>query len=337
MSEWNPQVSIGVIALNEEAYLPRLLDDIRAQDYPHQLMEVFLIDSGSTDNTRGLMEDFAHSATDFANVRVEENRKQITAAGWNIFLREFSGDVAIRVDAHAKLPPNFVSQSISVLAAGEQVCGGVRPCTVPDDATDWNRVLLAAEESRFGSSIASYRTRCTKPTYTKSLFHAAIRRKVIEDVGPASEVLLRAEDNDFYYRIRQAGYRLRLDPSIVSYQIVRSSLRSMLKQKHGNGYWIGRTCFIQPGAVSLHHLAPLAFVTALTMSTVLALKGRPTMLKLIAGSYTTTAVLMSISAAKDCPRTPAVLALPVVFPLLHIGYGIGTIQGLVEGAVGAKK
>ncbi|MDO5728169.1 MAG: glycosyltransferase family 2 protein [Actinomycetaceae bacterium] len=331
MSDWTPKVSIGVIALNEEEYLPRLLDNICAQDYPHDLMEVFLIDSGSTDRTRDLMHDFARSNTSFRNVRVEDNPKRITAAGWNIFLRDFSGEVAIRIDAHAKLPPNFVSQSIAVLAEGEQICGGTRPCTVPEDATDWNRVLLAAEESMFGSSIADYRGGQSKPTYTKSLFHAAMRRAVVEAVGPASEVLLRAEDNDFYYRVRQAGYQLRLDPRIVSYQIVRSSLRSMIKQKYGNGYWMGRACFIQPGAVSAHHLVPFAFVTSLTASAVLAATGRPALFKLICGSYVAADILMSIAAAKESPKSWRALALPAIFPTLHIAYGIGTTRGLVDG------
>ena len=38
-------VSIAVVAYNEEAYLPKLLEDILAQDYPKDKTEVLLIDS----------------------------------------------------------------------------------------------------------------------------------------------------------------------------------------------------------------------------------------------------------------------------------------------------
>lgn len=42
------KLSIGVIAYNEQDYLPALLDDLRSQMYPHELIEIVLVDSMST-------------------------------------------------------------------------------------------------------------------------------------------------------------------------------------------------------------------------------------------------------------------------------------------------
>lgn len=331
MTVWNPLVSIGVIALNEEDYLPRLLEDIRAQDYPLENIELVLIDSGSTDGTREIMEAFAREHTEFHDVVVYDNEKRITPAGWNIFLSRFAGEVAIRIDAHAELPSNFVSNSIEVLSEGENVCGGHRPCTVPEGASDWSRILLAAEESSFGASVAKYRSGPEEPINVNSLFHATMRREVIESVGPVSEVLLRAEDNDYYYRIRRAGYRLRLDPRIRSYQIIRTTLPSMVKQKYGNGYWMGRALFIQPKAVGIHHLVPLIFVTSLTVAGFRAARKKPGLLITIGSTYGVADIVMSVLAARSAPATPKALALPFIFPLLHVGYGIGTVRGIVDG------
>ena len=45
-------ISIGVVALNEEKYLPSLFNDLKNQTYPHEKIEIILIDGMSTDNTK---------------------------------------------------------------------------------------------------------------------------------------------------------------------------------------------------------------------------------------------------------------------------------------------
>ena len=52
-------VSIGIVALNEEVALPTLLEDVFKQDFPRNRMELLLADSGSTDQTRAIMDRFA--------------------------------------------------------------------------------------------------------------------------------------------------------------------------------------------------------------------------------------------------------------------------------------
>ena len=54
-------VSFAVVAYNEAETLPRLLRDLAGQDYPHEKVEVLLIDSMSTDDTARIMEDFSVS------------------------------------------------------------------------------------------------------------------------------------------------------------------------------------------------------------------------------------------------------------------------------------
>ncbi|MDT3767203.1 glycosyltransferase family 2 protein [Gleimia hominis] len=332
-----PTISIGIIALNERASLPDLLADIARQDYPAERIELVLVDSGSTDGTRELMHRVARK-NPYSSVIVADNPGRIQACGWNVFLRRFTGEVAVRVDAHARVAPDFLSAIAAVLAEGEDVVGGPRPAIVPDDAGEWEHVLLKAETSVFGSSPANYRgdTRESKGKpaqreYVNSLFHGAYRREVVEKVGFANEALVRTEDNDFYYRVRHAGYRLRFDPRIRSYQLIRPNLRAMVKQKYGNGYWIGRTLFIQPGCVGKHHLVPLAFVTALGITGARAIVGKPGWFTAVTGSYAAADALMSASAQPGDPKTAVTLA--GIFPLLHVAYGAGTLVGIARGSV----
>lgn len=68
-------VSLCVIAYNEEKALPRLLDDIRLQDYPHGDIEVVFVDDISTDGTKAVMESFAKEQNGFCRVIIQDSPK----------------------------------------------------------------------------------------------------------------------------------------------------------------------------------------------------------------------------------------------------------------------
>ena len=193
-------VSICTIARNEEGYLPHLLDDITKQDFPAGQIEVVMVDSGSKDGTRGIMENFAEKKSQFYNCTVTENPGDNQASGWNQAIRTSTGDIIIRLDAHGRIPTDFVSKNVECMESGEDDTGGPRP-NLPEKDTPWQRLLLSAESSMFGSGIAGFR-RENEKKYVKSMFHAAYRREVFEKVGLFNENLGRKEDNEMNYRIR---------------------------------------------------------------------------------------------------------------------------------------
>lgn len=129
-------VSFCVIAYNEEKALPSLFQDIISQDYPHEKMEVVLVDAMSTDNTRKLMEGFAQGKHGFVRVKVLENPKKIQAAGWNVAIRASEGDIIMRIDSHTFIPSDFVSKNVKCIESGEYVSGGPRPNIAEDDTVN---------------------------------------------------------------------------------------------------------------------------------------------------------------------------------------------------------
>ena len=331
-------VTVGVVAYNEAAVLDGVLGDLKKQTFPHEQIEVLLIDSASEDGTKDKMLFFAskndQAGMGFKDVRVLNNPKRIQAAGWNVAILEFCGDALIRVDAHATIAPDFVERNVSALNAGEYVCGGFRPTVIaPGCDTPWSKTLHLAEESAFGSSVASYR-RETEARYVSSLFHGAYRRCAIDAVGGFNEELLRTEDNDFHYRIREAGYQIRLDPAIRSAQFVRSSLTKMLKQKYGNGYWIGRTLFVQPKCLEVYHFAPLVFVLGMAMLTIVGLFCSWIPFLACGTFYLLLCILLSLRAIfQSEAKCGQMAALPLVFFSIHFTYGIGTVVGLLRGSL----
>lgn len=322
-------LSFIVIAYNEEETISELFSELKAQDYPHEKMEIILVDSGSQDKTRELMQRFSKEKNGFSRVVVKENPEKTLPCGWNVALKESKGEVLLRVDAHASIPKDFVSKNIRCQQSGEKVCGGYRP-NIIDEETPWKKTLLMAETSMFGSSAASYRRNGEK-RYVSSVFHGAYRREVFDKVGGYNERLTRTEDNEMHYRIRQAGYRICFDPEIISYEHTRNSLKKMLRQKYLNGLWIGLTAGVCPKCLSLFHFVPFAFVLAIAFTTVLALCKLPLLSLLMWAAYWLLAAVMAVAAVVQSKSFhPTYLLLPLLFFLLHLFYGAGTLVGIVK-------
>ncbi len=323
-------VSFVVCAYNEEKYLPSLLSDLESQDYPRELTEVILVNSASSDSTAEIMRDFALAhGGDYMRVSVLENPAKRLACGCNVALRDYTGDVFVRVDAHASIPRDFISRGMRAISDGEYAVGGRRPSVSESDGA-WNSALLAAERSMFGSGIASYRNG-EKKKYADSVFHGFYRREVFDRVGYYDERLGRTEDNDMSCRIRRAGYGILYDPQIVSYQLVRPTARKMMRQKYLNGYWIGKTLSISPDCVSLFHLVPFVFLLAVLGCGALSLAGVGVFSALLWGAYAVFVVAASlVEFLKE--KKASMLVLPLMFLCLHIAYGAGTLVGLAVGA-----
>lgn len=321
-------VSFCVIAYNEEKAISSLFNDIRNQDYPHDKMEVIFVNAMSEDRTRQLMEEFLKENNGFRRVVVLDNPKKIQAAGWNVAIKEAKGDIIMRIDAHTVIPKEFVSKNVECIQSGENVSGGPRP-NIAEEDTPWKHTLLLAERSMFGSSIAPYRKGHHK-SYVKSVFHGAYRREVFEKAGLFNENLGRTEDNEMHYRIREAGYKICYNPKIISYQHTRNTWSSMIRQKYGNGYWIGLTLGIAPKCFSLYHFVPLCFVLALTTAVVMLIFGLRWPLVLLAILYMFFNILMSIVAVIKEKKYIQYILLPFIFVSLHLAYGIGTIVGILK-------
>lgn len=321
-------VSICVVAYNEQNALPSLLKDIVSQDYPHDKIEVVLIDSCSTDNTKNIMLEFQQTEKSFWNIQVLDNKKKKQAAGWNVAISNFKGELISRIDAHSSITSNFISENVKLHREGEFVTGGPRP-NIIDESTPWKDTLLLAEQSMFGSSIAKYRRHGEK-VYVNSLFHGTYKREVFEKAGGFDENLGRTEDNEVHYRIRKAGYKICFSPQIISYQHARSSLKKMLKQKYENGYWVALTLKVCPGCLSIYHFVPLAFVLSILCTSILAVLGIKFFAVLMWSMYWTLAILMSLLATKGKKKSWSQTVLPFLFFLLHVSYGIGSLQGLIK-------
>ena len=150
-------------------------------------------------------------------------------------------------------------------------------------------------------------------------------------VGNDDERLRRTEDNDMHYRMHVAGYKFFFSPEIISYHAARSTMRGQLRQKWGNGYWIGRTMRIQPRCFAPRHLIPAAFVLSLALC-LLMLPASVLPLLAVLIPYLLCDLVFAVKGAlsQDHGRLLALVTLPILFPAVHVVYGLGTLAGLIH-------
>ena len=321
------RISFIVVAYNAAGSLGALLEDLLAQTIPHEQIEALLVDSASTDATRAIMLDFAKAAP--FEVKVLDNPKRWLASGINVALGAATGDAIIRLDAHARIPRDFLQKNLQALTRGEDIVGGCVLGGAPSGA--WESVLRTVDTSRFCGGAAPFRNG-GEARYVDTLAYALYRREVYDKVGLYDERLRRTEDNDMHYRMRRAGYRFYFSPDIVSCHAARATMRGQLRQKWGNGYWIGRTMRIQPRCFAPRHLIPALFVLALLFG-LLLLPFSVWPLLLLLSAYLACDLVFAVRGAlsQESGRLLALLTLPFLFPAVHVVYGVGTLAGLLSG------
>ena len=321
-------VSFVVIAYNEEKALPRLFEDVKAQTYPKDKIEIVLVDGTSKDGTKALMEEFAQENTEYLSVKVLDNPKKLLSAGWNVALKNITGEAVLRVDAHSHIPPEFIEKNVEVLKSGENICGG-KVENYSLNNSKWGEAVNTAESSMFGGSFAKFR-RGEEKGYVSTAAFAAYKREVFEKVGYYNENLARTEDNEMHYRMRKAGYQFYYTPEISSARETRNSFNKLVKQKYGNGYWIGLTLGVCPKCFSLYHLIPFLFVLGILGTGLLSVFGIWQLAALMWGAYLVFNLLSTIACLVTSKINLYLLLLPILFFILHLSYGIGTLIGILK-------
>lgn len=317
---YQPFVSVLVPVRNEQRYIERCLESLAAQDYPRNRFEVLVIDGQSTDATKPLINRFAFEST--MELRLLQNPQLRPAYALNIGLNEARGDVIVRVDGHAAVAPDFISSSVAALERTRADCVGGVIASEGDSYV--GRAIALAMSSRFGVGGASFRVGGEGQADTVAF--GAYRREVFDRIGNFAEDIDKGEDDEFNYRLRDAGGTIMLVPAIHARYTVRGGIPGLWRQYAGYGRAKPEVLRRHPSRARPRQLVPPAFVAAIGVTALVALAGNARPLKALGTAYALAVGLASVfTAAKR--RWSALPVLPIVFACLHVGYGAGFLAG----------
>lgn len=325
-------VSIIIPILNEKRYIANCIESVLSQDYSRENFEILLIDGGSTDGTREIIEQYTLTYT---NIRLLENIYRIAPSAMNIGIKNAMGELIIIMGAHANYACSYVSKCVEwAQFTGADNVGG--PALALGEGY-WGKAIEYAHYSPFGLGGAHFRTGQYEGE-TDTVFGGAFRREVFDKVGLYDERLIRNQDIELNSRIRAAGGKIFITPEIKTTYYCRSNLKELWKQNFNNGLWNIYTSHVSTSALSLRHFVPLLFVGGLIVSVLLMVFGcifipRWALLWalpfiLCFGSYLIATLIFSFKIVLrfGLKYFPALMA---VFATLHISYGVGSIKGLL--------
>jgi glycosyltransferase involved in cell wall biosynthesis len=326
-------ISIIIPCRNEERFIGQCLDSVIANNYPKDGLEILVVDGMSQDGTRRIVAAYAER---YPFIRLIENPKNITPVGLNIGIARAKGDIIIWMSAHNRYENSYISRSVESLHkyAADNVGGVI--IALPREESLIGRAIVTCLSNRFGVGNSYFRVHPSEPKWVDTVFGGCYRRDVFSRVGLFNENLVRGQDLEFNLRLKKAGGRTLLLPSIVSYYYARSDMKSFLKHNWINGVWaILPFLYSDIMPVSWRHLVPLVFVLGLFGSAGLALVWPFGLWAFVAigGAYAGLNLAASAQVAVREKDFRDLFVMPAVFAALHIVYGLGSLWGLVRAMI----
>jgi cellulose synthase/poly-beta-1,6-N-acetylglucosamine synthase-like glycosyltransferase len=192
-----PAVAVVVTAYNEETAIERRLENLRALDYPAELLELVVTSDASTDRTEELAEA--------AGARVVRNPRGGKVAAQDAAVRSTEAEVVAFTDANATWDPLALRRLVANLAdpGVAYVCGKLRledAAGSNQEGVYWRYELVTREsESRLGSVTGG----------NGAIY--ALRRADYVEVDPRF-----GHDLAFPYLMPQRGRRAVYEPAAVA-------------------------------------------------------------------------------------------------------------------------
>jgi succinoglycan biosynthesis protein ExoA len=315
------EVTVLVLLRDEERHVEEAVAAMRAQTFEGSV-EFLLLDGGSKDSTLDKLERLIGGDARF-QVEVK--------TGWSIpqrlnhGLRIARGALIARMDAHAVFPPNYLSDGVRRLAAGD--VASVSGPQVASGTDGWPRAIALALRSPLGRGGARFRQVTATEIDVDSGYCGIWTRELLLAHGGWNERALKGEDMELAFRVRRAGGRIVCVPSMAARYAPRETLGLLALQYWRYAERRAWAASLDVGVLRRSHLLPPAF--ALTVVFACAAPGQVARrARRLLGIYSGAVIVEAIRLGRG--RRPSdVVALPAIFLIMHLAWGFGFLFGCI--------
>jgi len=244
-----PMVSILIPAYNEEQVLARTMSSMMEIDYPEDRIEfVYVYEQKSTDNTETTILEYAKMDPRFKPIKRNETHGGKAAAA-NYGIHRSKGDIIGSFDADHSLAPDSVMKAVLRLQDENIVCVKGRCRTI--NKSEGILSLLAGVERDLAESLIIPQHDIINGFSFFGGGHAFFKKSIFEEIGYFDEKIM-CEDIDYSLKIHKAGYNIRVDPSIISWEESPASFSQWWHQrKRWSRGWI-QTALEHIGSIVRH-------------------------------------------------------------------------------------
>ena len=323
-------VSVIIPCRNEEKFISKCLDSLIKQNCSKENLEILVIDGMSEDRTRELVAQFSER---HSFIKLLENSKKITPAALNIGIKNAQGGIIIRMDAHSVYREDYIANCVKYLNKYDADNVGGVLITVPTENTITAKAIILVLSCSFGRGNAHYRKGYSKGIrWVDTVFGGCYRKEIFKKIGYFNENLYRSQDMEFNVRLNKAGGKILLASDIVAYYYPKSNFKDFFEHNFNDGVWALYPLKFIKISFKLRHYIPLIFVLGLVITGILAivLPVFSYLFVLIVGLYFLTSFYFSFKIAMKEKDARYLFLLPAVFANRHIGYGLGSLLGLLK-------
>jgi cellulose synthase/poly-beta-1,6-N-acetylglucosamine synthase-like glycosyltransferase len=218
-----PSVTIVVPCWNEEKTVGETVRSLLDLNYPKDKLKIFLINDGSTDNTKDVVDKF----TEFSNIKVfhKENGGKFTAL--NLGLEKSETDFFGCLDADSFVDPDALVRIMSYFEEDSETMA-VAPAVVVHNPgnivqlaqqTEYNMGLFFKKMLGFLGAI-----NVTPGPFT------IFRKKVFNDLGPYRHAHS-TEDMEIAYRMQKHNYKIENCNDAFVYTNTPQTVKKLYKQR----------------------------------------------------------------------------------------------------------
>ncbi|MDH7514133.1 MAG: glycosyltransferase family 2 protein [Clostridiales bacterium] len=369
MKEW-PRISVVMPCYNEERFIGRAIESL-IDEYFRENCELIVIDGGSEDRTREIVMGFvdgekADEVGIRGKVRMIGNPGRLQSIGMNLGIKEASGEIIVRADAHCIFPAGYVRRCVELLettgaanAGGAMVPlieetnggnGGVDEGNKRDEKENKDkrkekrrhvqRAIALALQHPVGVGDAKFHLG-NRSGYVDTVYLGTFWRKIFDEIGFFDPDAPANEDAELNMRILRAGKKIYLDSSIKVAYFPRETLKQLVKQyfKYGRGRCY--TVLKHRRVTSWRQVAPVALVVGLAGAVAVGFVWPWALL--LPAAYLVALLVVAVLSKGRAERKeggllryarndslPLRILMAVAFAVMHISWGAGFISRLLR-------
>lgn len=314
------KVSVVIPCRNEVKNIRNCVESVLKSNYPD--IEVVVADGMSDDGTRDVLDQLK---SEYSNFNYIDNPEKLTPYAFNAGIKNTDGFYVQIVGSRNILDPEYISNLVKVLEKDSEIA-----CTGGDYQHSYEtkqaKFISWAMESKFGVGASNYRT-MKESCYVDTVGIPMYRRSIFDELGLFDERLTRNQDDDFNYRVTQAGYKIWYEASSKTQYYVRASFSKLFRQMSQYGYFKVFVNKKHKTFTTLRQLVPMLFLLYLILSPLFTLIDQRAIYiyALVLGLYF---LLGFVTALGFTKKLLEIFQIQWAIFVMHIGYGWGYLKGI---------
>lgn len=213
-----PLISVNICTYNRKKLLKKTIDSLLNQNIDeHFSYEIIIIDDGSTDDTKILINDITTASK--IKIKYFYKEKHGIADARNRGLNESSGEWIAFIDDDEIADSNWLNELMKTAISESADCvGGAIQLLIPESSVV---EVKSATRKHLGESLASNPFKNIFNYKGPGTGNVLVHKSVFDKIGSFNSAFYDAgEDQDFFIRARSAGFFIAFTSDAIVYHVI---------------------------------------------------------------------------------------------------------------------